>query len=140
MDKVKIAIEGSRNFGNINYYIHEYSISRSKAKDMVDRDYIKVEMAIKEKYNVEDIELVVSGGAEGVNTLAEVFANSYSLNMLIIRPEWDRYGKKAGFIKNPSIITNCDVCFAFWDRESEGTKNSIETAKKQNKILYLIPI
>ena len=72
---------------------------------------------------------IVSGGANGADTLAKRYAIEHSLNYKEYLPDWKTYGKRAGFIRNQDIIDNSDFVFAFWDGASAGTKNSIDLAK-----------
>jgi len=102
------------------------------------KDYIFVEnklCEIIEKYN--EIDTIISGGAKGVDSLAEKFANEYGLKTIIFKPDWKKFGKGAGFIRNKQIIENSDIVVAFWDGKSNGTKHSIELAKKMNKKLIV---
>lgn len=80
---------------------------------------------------------VISGGAKGIDTIAELWADSLKINKKIFKPDWYKYGKKAGFIRNEDIIKNCDICLAIWDGESNGTKNDFELCKKYNKNLLI---
>ncbi len=113
---MNVAIVGSRNF----------------------TDYNKVKNTIIDLYDVTSITSIVSGGARGADTLAEKFANEFGITKTIFHAEWKRYGRGAGMIRNSQIIENSDVIFAFWDGISEGTKNSINRARKLNKIVHVI--
>jgi hypothetical protein len=72
---------------------------------------------------------IISGGAKGADSLAERYAQENSLPITIIIPEWGKYGKAAGIIRNKEIVKKADVVFAFWDNKSKGTKASIDFAK-----------
>jgi len=111
----KIAIVGSRDIDNL--------------KLLED-----IWQQLKLPYN--DIE-IVSGGAKGVDTNGEDFAIKYNIPITIYQPDWDRYGKRAGFKRNENIIKNCDICIAIWDGKSPGTKNSIDLCKAYFKRLYV---
>ena len=80
---------------------------------------------------------LISGGAIGVDTNAKEFADKYNLEIEEIKPDWNKFGKKAGFKRNHEIIKNCDVCVAIWDGESNGRKNSILLCKNYCKRLYV---
>ena len=114
---MKVAIIGSRSF-------NEYSI----VKDFIDRwkNYYKI-----------TIDNIISGGAKGADTLGEQYANEYNIPIIKFLPDWNKYGKSAGFRRNKDIIENCDVCFAFWDGESHGTKNDLDLCKQYNKECYI---
>ena len=80
---------------------------------------------------------IISGGAKGIDSIGESWADNLKINKKIFKPDWTKYGKKAGFIRNEDIIKNCDICLAIWDGESKGTKNDIELCKQYNKNLLI---
>lgn len=82
--------------------------------------------------------ILVSGGARGADRLAERFADENSLEKIIFKPDWNKYGKRAGFLRNIKIVDESDMVIAFWDGNSPGTKSSIDLAKKGNKELSVI--
>ena len=86
------------------------------------------------------ITLVVSGAAKGADSLGEKWALENNIETLIFPADWNKHGKKAGFIRNEDIIKNCDCCIAFWDGISKGTKHSISLCKKYNKPYQIIEI
>lgn len=112
--KLKLAIIGSRTFDNYELLYKEL-----------------------EKYK-ERINLVVSGGAKGADYLGEVWARENNIKTLIFYPDWDKFGKRAGFIRNEDIIKNCDCCLAFWDGVSNGTKHSLSLCEEYNKPYKII--
>jgi hypothetical protein len=81
---------------------------------------------------------IVSGGAWGVDHVAEEVARSRGLEVHIIRPNWDAYGKGAGPRRNEDIVQCCDRLVAFWDYGSKGTQSSIRLAKKHYRPTYIV--
>lgn len=73
--------------------------------------------------------VIVSGGARGVDSIAERHAQRRGLKTLIFPAKWSVYGKQAGHIRNKLIIDNADKVVAFWDGASPGTKNTIAQAR-----------
>lgn len=73
---------------------------------------------------------IVSGGARGVDHAAWEAANKLGLDIVELKPDWERFGRSAGFKRNEDIIRNADQVVAFWDGESRGTKHSIDLALK----------
>ncbi len=100
-------------------------------------DYSQVERFLNQ---FDDIDLIVSGGAKGVDSLAEKYSLQYKIEKLIFYADWKKFGNKAGFIRNTSIIERADVVVAFWDYKSKGTLDSIKKAKKLKKELYIVDI
>ena len=87
----------------------------------------------------EQLPHLVSGGARGIDSLAEEVVNYlnelYEVNIqkTIFKPDWDKHGKSAGFIRNKLIIDEADFIVAIWNAKSKGTKHSIDLAIKANK-------
>lgn len=80
-----------------------------------------------------DCTLIVSGGARGVDTIAEQYATAHNIPTLIIKPDYDRYGRSAPIRRNDIIVDHADLVLAFWDGKSRGTKYTIDYAKKTGK-------
>jgi predicted Rossmann fold nucleotide-binding protein DprA/Smf involved in DNA uptake len=114
---MKIAVVGSRDF---------------KDKNFVQESTLKI---------FESGDIFISGGAKGVDSWAEEainrfsaeFPNSDSIEKKIFLPNWDKYGKSAGYIRNKLIINEADFVLAFWDGKSKGTKHSIDLAIESGK-------
>jgi hypothetical protein len=115
---MKLAIIGSRNFNNYEIFKKEVDI-----------------FIIENNFTVD---LIISGGAKGADSLGERYAREYDLPTQIFYPNWDKYGKKAGYLRNIDIVKSSDAVIAFWDGSSPGTKSSIDLAIKENKILKII--
>lgn len=81
---------------------------------------------------------LISGGARGADENAANWARSKNYKVTEFIPEWDKYGKSAGFIRNKDIIDNAERVIAFWDKKSNGTKHSLGLAKEQNKPTIII--
>ena len=103
-------------------------------------DYVFFENKIEETYDIDTISEIISGGAIGVDTLAEIFAKKFSIKFTVYKPDWNTYGKGAGFVRNKLIINHATDIIAFWDEKSKGTKLSIDIAIKENKPLKIIKI
>lgn len=75
--------------------------------------------------------ILVSGGAKGVDTWAEEIWDNMGWEKIIFKPNWNKYGKKAGFLRNQQIVDVADKLIAFWNGKSKGTKHSIDLAVKK---------
>ena len=84
---------------------------------------------------------IISGGAKGADTLAANIADEYGIATHIIRPEWKtkdgKYNPRAGFDRNTDIIEQAEGVWAFWNLYSNGTFDSICTAHKNNKPVWI---
>jgi hypothetical protein len=84
--------------------------------------------------------LIVSGGAKGADQLGEKLADELGLKTEIYLPDWARYGKGAGLVRNELIIKNSEGVIAFWDGLSKGTKKSIEISRSLKKKLVVVKV
>jgi len=85
-----------------------------------------------------DTELIISGGANGVDSAAEKYADKHRISKLILRPRYDLYGKAAPLKRNEIMVDIADTVIVVWDGVSRGTKYTVEYAKKKNKTVNLI--
>ena len=75
--------------------------------------------------------ICVSGGAIGADAIcADLCESITNIPAVIYKPDWKKYGKRAGFLRNETIVENSDALIAFWDMKSRGTKHSINLAKE----------
>lgn len=96
-------------------------------------DYETLEQTVDEIRTRFNVVKIVSGGAKGADSLAEKYAKENNIETMIFYPNWAKYGKKAGFLRNETIVDNSDMILAFWDRISNGTKHTITIANAKNK-------
>lgn len=80
--------------------------------------------------NPSEIGCVVSGGANGVDTLAEQWAKRHNIEFVAFPAHWDRWGKRAGMLRNEDMCNFADILVSFWDGKSSGTKHAIDYMKK----------
>lgn len=82
--------------------------------------------------------VIISGGAAGVDRMAEVTAHLIGFGTMIYKAEWDKYGQGAGFKRNLTIVEKADEVVAFWDGRSKGTKHTMDLAEKAGKLRAVI--
>ena len=89
----------------------------------------------------KDIELI-SGHAKGADTFAEQYAIQHKVPISVFKPDWKKYGRAAGPIRNKEMLdyalVNNPVVIAFWDGNSKGTANMINQAKKAGAECHVI--
>ena len=91
-------------------------------------------------YISEEVDTVISGGAGGVDSLAERYADMKRISKYIIRPHYNIYGRAAPLKRNEQMVDMADAVLIIWDGKSKGTEHTIKYAKKMNKEMKLIQI
>jgi len=86
------------------------------------------------------ITTIVTGGANGVDSIAEYYAKMSNINVEVFYPVYKKYGKRAPLIRNNEIIKNCDGVLAIWDGVSNGTAYTINKAKRENKTVMVVEL
>ncbi len=88
-------------------------------------DYATAKQVLDKIQNITEI---VSGAAEGADSLGERHAKENKIPLKQFPADWDTYKKAAGPLRNKEMAIYADVLIAFWDGKSKGTKNMIEQA------------
>ena len=118
-----VAILGSRNFFDSEFFVKE------------------VDKALKKwGLKLSDIK-IISGGAKGVDTMAEEFAIENGVPFKKFIPQWDFYGKAAGPIRNRAITECATHLLAFpCCIIPMGTPSAIKLAKKYKRKVIVVNI
>jgi len=87
-----------------------------------------------------NIDMIISGGAVGTDTLAEKYATKNKINFLKFPPNYKNYGDKAKHIRDKLIVEECDELIAFWDGECEGTKYTLDYAEQLGKVIKIVRV
>jgi len=80
---MRVAVVGSHDF-------HDYS----RLKHTLD--------------NMENISMLLSGGAKGADSLAEIYAREKNIELKRLVPDWSTYGRAAGMIRNKDIVAEAE--------------------------------
>ncbi len=80
----------------------------------------------------------VSGGAVGADSMAERYANENGFDILVIKPDWKKDGRRAGFSRNSEIVKYSDHLFAFVDKPTGGSYDTIKKARKKGMMVNII--
>ncbi|MBQ2989608.1 MAG: hypothetical protein IJD59_10945 [Clostridia bacterium] len=89
-------------------------------------------------YISADIHTIISGGACGIDRLAEKYADLHRLSKYIILPRYDLYGRAAPLKRNELMVDIADSVLVIWDGNSKGTQHTLKYAEKKNKPITLI--
>ena len=110
---MRIGIVGSRSFSNF---------------DLMERHILSAPTLTG-----QDIKAIVTGGAQGADSLAIELARKYKWKSIEYLPMWDKFpGKSASYHRNKLIVENSDIVFAFWNGKSRGTKMTIDICHELN--------
>ena len=120
---MKLGIVGSRNF-------HDYEL------------FIKIlnEVLIHWNLNLYHFDEIVSGGANGADTLAEKLSKDYNIKITIFAADWNKHGRIAGILRNTDIVNHSDYMIAFPAKDSVGTFDSIRKAQQKRIPLMIVNI
>ena len=81
---------------------------------------------------------VITGGAHGVDYCAIQWAKKHSIPLIVLRPDYEAYGRSAPLIRDKTIIDRCNAVYAFWDGNSRGTAFSLNYASLQHKKINVV--
>lgn len=84
--------------------------------------------------------VIISGGAKGVDTLAEKYADEHGLEKIIIKPDYKKYSRGAPIRRNEEMVELADMVLVIWDGQSHGTKYTANYAKKKNKPTIIVEV
>jgi predicted Rossmann fold nucleotide-binding protein DprA/Smf involved in DNA uptake len=104
------------------------------SREITDQDLI---FDVLKKYQIKE---VISGGARGVDSIAEKFTKLNAIPVTIFKPDWKKFGKAAGPIRNRTIIDNADIVVAFWDKKSRETLDATKCAIKIGKTVNVYQV
>ena len=113
MKQLKVIVAGSRDLTGSHNFINW------------NLDYLL------QQYEPQDV-LIISGGARGVDKCGEVYAKRNDIKCKVFPADWNKHGKRAGYIRNEQMADNANALIAFWDGHSRGTKHMIDIAKSKD--------
>lgn len=88
---------------------------------------------IRKRYKIT----VISGGARGTDNLGELYAIENGFDVKKYLPDWERYGKSAGPLRNKIMVDKADFIICFWNGKSRGTASTVKHAIKTGKPLRI---
>jgi predicted Rossmann fold nucleotide-binding protein DprA/Smf involved in DNA uptake len=89
-------------------------------------------------YIPAETDVIISGGASGVDRLAEQYAAAHRLSQYIIRPRYDLFGRSAPLKRNVQMVDMADAVLVIWDGRSKGTLYTLEYARKREKRVTIV--
>jgi hypothetical protein len=114
---IRLAIVGSRNYTDY-------------------KEFVKIINDIVGRIGVPP-DIIVSGGATGVDALAERYAIDNKIEFKVFPADWKTYGRKAGPIRNTQIVNDATHVIALPSKESKGTYDTIRKARTLKRKLFI---
>ena len=118
--KLRLAVVGSRDWDNYEFIFQTL-----------------------DKYK-EQIAFLISGGANGADEAANIYARKNGIPIVIHYPKWQNEdgttNKMAGFDRNTRIIKHATKVLAFQKNKSRGTQDSIDKAVSMGKDVEIYEI
>jgi len=119
MNEFKLIVAGGRDFDDV-YKLNNVLFA------MADNEF--------KDYGVS----IVSGMASGADRLAFLFAKANNVKCYEMPANWDKFGKRAGFMRNEEMAEVSDGLLAFWDGQSKGTAHMIQYMNKLKKPVHIV--
>lgn len=119
MGNFKVVIAGGRDFNDF-----------PKLCDTMDK-------LLKQQIKINQI-TIISGGARGADILGERYARLRNFGLVKMKADWDKYKKRAGFIRNEEMLDFTDGVVCFWNKKSKGTKHMIDITNHSHKRLITV--
>ncbi len=118
----KVIIAGSREFDN-------YDMLKEKCDKILSR-----------KVNEGEEIVIVSGTARGADTLGEKYAEEKGYKIERYPANWDKYGKRAGYLRNKKMAEVSNACIVFLSSKAEnkGSKMMISIATEEKLLIRVI--
>lgn len=110
----KVIVAGGRDFD-------DYKMMRQKLFELFNNN----------KFFVGNIVKIISGMADGADTLAIKYADENHLPKIMMPACWYYDRHRAGFLRNEDMLSIADALAAFWGGESHGTKHMIEISQEK---------
>lgn len=87
--------------------------------------------------SIIEITEVVCGEAAGADGLGRKWAEENKIPVTSFPANWNKYKRKAGFLRNTEMAEYAESLIAFWDGFSKGTNHMIRIARGKNIPVYV---
>lgn len=116
---IKLIIAGGRDFNDYNLLEETCDFMLSK---------------LAETHQIQ----IISGGAAGADTMGARYAGHRGFDLIVMKADWDKHGKSAGYKRNAEMAAVATHLIAFWDGQSRGTNHMINIANDKNLKSHIV--
>lgn len=86
------------------------------------------------------ITAVVCGMARGADSFGLAWAEANGIPVECFPADWERHGKRAGFIRNVEMAEAADALILVWTGSSRGSRHMLDTARARGlRVLSYVP-
>lgn len=133
--KVRLLVCGGRKYGRVaEIYDNDEALEAAVKNAMVEREYLKT--VLEKVSEMLDIECIIQGGAKGADSLAKQWAIEHEVKNETYYANWRKHGKKAGPIRNQTMLDQGKPTMVIAFPGSSGTKDMVSRAKKAGLEVY----
>lgn len=113
-------------------YLNAYRVIVAGGRDFDNYEYMSQQLdeLFWNSSNFDSRQIkIISGMADGADTLAIRYADEHRLTKILFPANWKYHHRFAGFLRNEDMLSIATHLVAFWDGKSSGTKHMIEIAQ-----------
>ena len=115
-------------------YLNSYKVIVAGERDFDNYEFLK-EKLDETFESLGDLDAhpieIISGMADGADTLGIKYAKEHKLTMVLYPAHWKKYPRMGGILRNMNMLVTATHLVAFWDGKSHGTQHMIEIAKEK---------
>jgi hypothetical protein len=101
-------------------------------------ELVKLRISKDHPFSRGKVTEIVSGCANGPDSAGEVYGKFYDIPIKKFPAEWDKYGKRAGPIRNNKMAAYADALLLIWDGKSSGSRHMKQAMLELHKPVYEI--
>lgn len=104
------------------------------SRSITEKDF---QAAVAKSQLLKSATTIISGTARGADQLGETWAKEREIPIERYPADWNRYGKRAGYLRNRQMGQVSDGCLCIWDGISPGTKLMMNISRENGLFLEI---
>ena len=117
---------------------NEYRILVCGGRDFQDKIFLfaKLSEIVQPQIDIGKKVIIIQGEARGADRLAKEWAIENNVDYLSFFADWDRLGKKAGYVRNAQMLNEGKPHLVVAFSGGKGTSMMVDIAKKANVLVH----